>query len=97
MPPFNFEMTKFRIKGVRCVIVTNDEYTTAYLNIEDAPDILFVPVSYRGDLPKVLEGFVEEDGKWTGWDYPEDLPIGINEITRLMGYVIKQSKKETKR
>lgn len=93
----NFEITKFRIKGVRCVIVTNDEYTTSYLNIEDAPDILFVPISYRGDLPEALEGIVEEDGKWTGWDYPEELPIGPNEITRLMGYVIKRAKKETKR
>lgn len=86
------DFTKFTINGVRCVIVSDDDDVIAYLNLEDAPDVLFMPISYRGGLPKILEGKVRDEGSWTGWVYPPELPTSIDQVVRQMAYVIKEAK-----
>lgn len=84
---------KFKVSGIRCVVVDDDGTLIAYVNVGDAPDILFTPITYRGGLPEILEGQVQDQGQWSGWVYPEEVPFGVEEAKRQCAIVAKAALK----
>lgn len=85
------DIQRFLVHGIRCLAVVREETILAYVNLEKVEDVLFIPIDYHGKLPEAIANSIGvfDDSLWSGWAYPEELPIEVEEVKKHCALVVK--------